>query len=271
MSVWFAIPSVRPRAEAEPLLRLWADRGYKIALLRQGEPIGAELEIPTGEYLGWARSTNILAKRILQVDPEASWIVGGGDDYEPDLDHCADVIAAECARHFFVDSFRALDLHACTMAKIAAHVASLCVEALLGIKASTFGIMQPTGDRWGANEAWALAKYPDRPAYIDRICGSPWMGREWCRRAYQGTGPMFGGYKHFYADEELQEVAEGLGVLWQRRDLTQMHRHWGRKPGGADAEDVPEFYRVNVSPDWGPSQDLFRERKAAEFPGSRPL
>lgn len=249
MSVWFAIPSVRPRAEAEPLLNLWRERGYRIALLRQGEPLGADLEMPTGQYLGWAFSTNILAQRILKDDPEASWIVGGGDDYEPVMDRSAHQIARACMDHF------------------------TCAPNLPGAchRCGTFGIMQPTGDRWGANEAWAIAKYPDRPAYIDRICGSPWMGREWCRCSYQGNGPMFDGYKHFFADEELQEVAEAQGVLWQRRDLTQMHRHWGRKPGGADAEDVPEFYRVNVSPDWGPSQELFRARKATGFPGSAPL
>lgn len=258
-NVWFAIPSVRPRAEVVPILEKWADQGYKIALLRQGEPIGADLEIPTGEYLGWARSTNLLAKRILEVDPRADWIVGGGDDYEPDLSYCADYIAGQCCQYFRMEWTMRLTLSIVPWSPISAH------------QASTTGIMQPTGDRWGDDPASRIRYGADRGAYIDRICGSPWMGREWCERAYQGNGPMFDGYHHFYADEELQEVAQELGVLWQRRDLIQLHRHWGRKPGGADESDVPEFYRANVSPDWGPAGALFRERKAAGFPGSQPL
>lgn len=257
MSVWFAIPSVRPRAEVVPILEKWADQGYKIALLRQGEPIGADLEIPTGEYLGWAKSTNLLAKRILEVDPRADWIVGGGDDYEPDLANHADAISLECRQYVY-------NVHQDKLGSVYdAHLRARVMD--------TFGIMQPTGDRWGDDPASRIRYGADRGAYIDRICGSPWMGREWCRRAYQGNGPMFDGYHHFYADEELQEVAIGLGVLWQRRDLIQLHRHWGRKPGGADESDVPEFYRSNVSPDWGPAGALFRERKAAGFPGSQPL
>jgi hypothetical protein len=73
----------------------------------------------------------------------------------------------------------------------------------------TFGVMQPTGDRW-ANGS------------IDRICGSPWLGREFCTRMYHGKGPMYGGYLHMFGDEELQHVATRLGVLWQRRDLTHL-------------------------------------------------
>lgn len=254
MSVWLAIPSIRPRAEVEPILKLWIERGYKIALLRQGEPIGGlDLEIPTGEYLGWARSTNIMAKRIMEEDPEMTFTVGGGDDYEPDLAHTAEEIAEVLCETFgdpaitFTGSADRREVH------------------------PTFGVMQPTGDRWGDDPAARAHWGADRGAYIDRICGSPWMGREWCRRAYQGNGPMFAGYHHFYADEELQEVSARLGVLWQRRDLTQTHRHWGRKPGGADEEDVPAWYRERVSPDWGPAGALFAERKAAGFPGSDPL
>src|SRR5580700_7849161 len=45
----------------------------------------------------------------------------------------------------------------------------------------TFGVMQPTGDDW--TDA--------RGKVIERYAGSPWLGREWCRRAYQGNGPMW--------------------------------------------------------------------------------
>ncbi len=226
MSVWFAIPSARPAEEAAKRLVKWADQGYRIALLRQGEPVPAHLAIPTDHYLGWAQSTNVLAREILKADPEAEWIVGGGDDYLPDLTHRAEDIARECTEHF----------------------------------GGTFGLMQPTGDRWGPA--------PDR-AYIDGIAGSPWMGREWCRRMYGGEGPMFGGYLHMFGDEELQNVAIKLGVFWQRRDLVQFHDHWGRN---GRREDMPDFLRpVNTAQHWSESQRLFNRRRAAGWPGHEPI
>jgi hypothetical protein len=134
--------------------------------------------------------------------------------------------------------------------------------------------MQPSGDRWGDTPAARKQYGEHRGAYLDRIAGSPWMGREWVKRAYQGNGPMFAGYRHMYADEELKEVAEKLGVYWARRDIIQLHQHWGRKPGDefADIADCPDFLRpVNTPQHWHESQRLFVERKAAGWPGSEPL
>lgn len=199
--------------------------GYKVALLRQGEPVAADLLIPTDRYLGWAESTNILAREILKTDPRAEWIVGGGDDYIPDLAHRAEEIGRQCTEHF----------------------------------GGTFGVMQPTGDRWGPSPS---------KAYIDGIAGSPWMGREWCRRMYGGRGPMFPGYHHMFGDEELQCVAIKLGVFWQRRDLIQFHDHWGRQPG----HNIPAFLQpVNTSKHWNDSQRLFVGRRNTGWPGHNPI
>ena len=118
--------------------------------------------------------------------------------------------------------------------------------------------MQPTGDRWGERNGIAT---------IDRIAGSPWMGREFCRRMYHGSGPMYNGYYHNFADEELQCVAEQLGVFWQRRDLTQEHRHWARPRG--DWRDAPDWAHKINNPqfsDWDKSKALFAARKAAALP-----
>jgi hypothetical protein len=132
---------------------------------------------------------------------------------------------------------------------------------------SVFGVMQPTGDRWGENEPWARQQFPNAPAYIDRICGSPWMGRELCRRMYQGNGPLFEGYQHMYVDEELQCVAQSLGVLWQRRDLIHYHDHWGRTEGSA-----PEHLAEATSAaHWDRSRAIFNRRKAEGFPGHEPI
>lgn len=232
MNVWFAIPSARPVAEAEAHLRPWRARGYYVALLRQGDPVAddaADLQLPTGAYMGWAASTNHLAREILSRDPKAAWIVGGGDDYYPDPARAAVDIALECEEHF----------------------------------RGTLGVMQPTGDRWGEEDPVSCDRYPNAPALIDRVCGSPWLGRDWCLRAYGGRGPLWAEYHHMFADEELLCVARLLGLLWQRRDLTQMHDHWSR-----NRAPIPEFLKpVNTESHWDTSRSLFRYRREAGFPG----
>jgi hypothetical protein len=238
MNVWFAIPSCRPAAEAEPILAKWRERGYKIALLRQGEPLEADLTIQTDHYLGWAPSINILARFIVEHDPDAEFIVSGGDDTEPDTDHAAEKIGRECREYFEEPGARKFEW--------------------IG---ATFGVMQPTGD---------LKLWPG--SAIDRFAGSPWMGREFCRRMYGGSGPLFDGYHHMFADEELQEVATKLGVFWQRPDLIHKHMHWGRRAGGARREDIPDFLQhVNSREHWNESEALFNARKAAGWPGHEPI
>jgi hypothetical protein len=123
----------------------------------------------------------------------------------------------------------------------------------------TFGVMQPTGDPWeGSN--------------ISAICGSPWMGREFCRRMNGGAGPMWPEYFHMFNDEELQLVALKLGVLWQRPDLTHRHEHWARRGNETVAEGMPAFLeRANSRENWDKMKALFEQRKAAGFPGHEPI
>ncbi len=247
MSVWYCIPSIRLNGGTIPL---WRQMGYKVAVLRQGDPIDCELQIPTGEYRGWAPSVNLLAKWVVEHDRSALWIVTGGDDYEPDQAKTPEQIAFECFEHF-----------------VNPHPGGCFLDA-------TFGVMQPVGDRWGDTPASRKQYGENRGAYIDRIAGSPWFGREWVNRAYGGNGPMFAGYRHMYADEELLEVATKLGVYWPRRDLIQLHQHWGRRPGDefATMADCPDFlHQVNTPQHWHESQKIFVERKAAGWPGHEPL
>jgi len=236
-STWFCLPSCRPKAEADACFAKWKALGYRIAILRQGDAVdNVDIQIPTPAYLGWAKSTNILAKHVIINDRHASWIVGGGDDYCPDLEHDASLIGMECVNHF----------------------------------SGTFGVMQPTGDRWG-DEARSRARYgEDRGAYIDRVAGSPWMGREWIERSYQGFGPMWDGYHHCFADEELQEVAIKLGVFWQRRDLVQYHDHAGRK--SQNIEDWPPHLLPAITgANWDRDKAMFADRKGKGFPGHEAL
>lgn len=220
--VWYCIPSARPAAQANEILLKWQGRGYKIALWRdQGHGVVLCDILLDGSYPGYAMAVNALTKAVLERDAECEWIVTGGDDVEPDLNHAPGAIAAQCTAHF----------------------------------AGTFGVMQPTGDRW-------------QNGSIDRICGSPWIGREFCERAYCGAGPFFEGYRHMFVDEELQHVAERLGVLQQRRDLVHLHRHWQRIPG---TTCPPHLLEWSGPEHWQESQQMFRSRRAKGFPGHEPL
>jgi hypothetical protein len=117
----------------------------------------------------------------------------------------------------------------------------------------TFGVMQPTGDHW---------------AHPERICGSPWMGREFCRRMYGGNGPFCEEYPHMWGDEEMHEVCKAMGILWNRDDLSHFHDHFQR----------PQEHRINERPNWMIRNDncyakykpVFDRRKRAGFPGHEP-
>lgn len=238
MSVWFVIPSKRPLFEANACLEAWRDLGYNTAVIRERNDgaVNADMQLNTSLYQGWPRSVNLLIATVMAADYTAEWFVTGGDDYFPDPNTPAEYIAATCSNRF---------------------------QACYGSANRLFGVMQPTGDRWGEKNGEAT---------IDRIAGSPWMGREFCRRMYHGGGPLYNGYFHNFADEELQCVAQKLGVFWQRRDLVQEHRHWARPRG--DWRDAPAWAHAINNPaqsDWNKSKALFAARNTAGFPGSEPL
>jgi hypothetical protein len=210
-------------------------------------------------YRGYAKSVNALVSLALENEPGVEWLVTGGDDVLPDPDHSAEEIARECSLYF--------SDHLWTYRTFQPEFDSqICAS-----DSATFGVMQPTGDRWGADEVWAQKRWPDAPAYIDRICGSPWMGREFCRRANAGQGPLHPGFSHMFVDENLQEYAKHLGILWQRRDLIQHHNHCLRKKGATE-KDIPEFLRAVNQPDhWKESKALFDRLKAERWASCMPI
>jgi hypothetical protein len=233
MNVWVCIPSKRPFAEVRHWMSAWRERGYKIALQRDPEdllPSGSDILV-TGRYRGYAVATNLLIRLALQEDPCCQWIVAGGDDVYPDPKYTGSVIGNECSMYF----------------------------------KGTFGVMQPTGDKWGDKTG----------PYSERVCGSPWIGREFAQRVNQGDGPLWPAYTHMGVDEELQHVALKLGVLWQRNDLTHEHRHWGRPAPGqkmGHQSNMPEFLKqANSQQHWDAYKKLFAERQAQGFPGHEPL
>jgi len=116
-------------------------------------------------------------------------------------------------------------------------------------------VMQPCGDPQGMDETC-------RPAAA-RICGSPWVGRDYVRCGYGGEGPFWSGYMHFYGDEELKSTAEANAVLWMRPDLTQFHHHWSFGHGA----QAP-YQKRNSDLWWGRDKALFMARRLAGWPGS---
>jgi len=119
------------------------------------------------------------------------------------------------------------------------------------------GLMQPCGDPQGVDGS-------GRPASA-RICGSPWFGAGWILRAYRGLGPTLGLYYHFYADEELHDVAATLNLLVMRPDLTQYHKHWSW------GHTQREAYHEKANTHFQSDQRLFFERQKNGFPGSELL
>lgn len=228
MTTWLCLPSKRPPEEANPILRLWKERGYYTAVLRDAgdPPVTANLIVYRDRYEGYSKSVNSLCSIVMAADRDAMWLVTGGDDTSPDPNHTAEEIAKQCTEHF----------------------------------RGTFGVMQPTGD--------PFADYS-----IERICGSPWMGRDFCRRMNGGQGPMWPDYFHMFNDQELQEVAIKLGVLWQRRDLSHKHNHWMRNGDNmVSGQQAPAFLsRANSQDNWDQMRNLFYGRQSQGFPGHEPL
>ncbi len=244
MSVWFCIPSARPPGESEPVLRAWRERGYKIALFLDShvalrERIGLFDRAMADHdhhpsYPGYAEAVNLLCASILHDDPACDWIVTGGDDTLPDPNHSAEEIAKQCTDNFAIHQ-----------------VVRMATDG------PTFGVMQPTGDRFAGGS-------------IDRIAGSPWLGREWCLRANQGRGPFHPGFTHMFGDQCLQEVAMKLGVFWQRPDLIHLHRHFQRESDALNSPAVikprpPHLDRWNTREHWDESKALFDKLKADGF------
>lgn len=236
MSVWLCIPSARPDGGTLPK---WKAAGYKLAIWRDpGAPfIEADL-IHEAKYQGYPRACNTMIRAALAEDPDCDWVVCGGDDTLPDPNRTPAFIAAQCEDYF------------------------MAVQVGKGGKpnrswSSTFGVCQPTGDPWSDHMG----------RIIERIAGSPWIGRRFAETMYGGNGPWCEEYRHCFADEELQLVAQKLGVFWQRPDLTHMHHNWARARGAA--EDMPAFLAdANSQRHWVTYRSVFERRKAAGFPGS---
>lgn len=253
MSVWLCIPARRDLPEST--IPAWIKAGYKVATCREkhlgyvGYPAEAQADINIpfeGEYPGWSICTNLLIHEVMMYDASASWFVCGGDDTFPDPHKTPDQIALACGRYFG------------TQQKL--YRQEQTSNILTGDKVgrfnwSTFGIMQPTGDDWRDSKGKT----------IERIAGSPWIGREFARRMYHGGGPLYAGFTYSFADEHLQNVAQKLGVFWQRSDLTHEHRHIARDNPNWQAEQPEWTRKLYAREQWDRNKALFERLKAGGF------
>jgi hypothetical protein len=242
MSVWYCIPSARPPEEADKCLSKWLERGYQVMVWRELDKFVTcdYHQFNNSVYPGYARAVNQMIAAILRrkFDHDVEWFVTGGDDTDPDPNHAADEIASQCKAHF----------------------------------GGTFGVMQPTGDRFAYSKAQGSAP-------IDRVAGSPWMGLDWCKRINQGRGPLWPEYEHMFVDEELQNVAIKYSAFWQRPDLIHLHHHFQResdainsKAKNATPDIIPPHLKHWCSAEhWKEAKELFTRRKASGFEGSEPL
>ncbi len=234
MSCWLTIPSARPVDEVNRTMDTWRSMGYRIALWRD-EWVHEAPEQPQADFM--IRSPVYLGYPVA-VNTLAEHVFR----MDPD---CNWVVAA--GDDTTPDPVQTADTIAM---QLTAHFNG------------TFGVCQPTADPWRDIQG----------RIIERIAGSPFIGREWARRAYQGKGPLPEMYTHCFADEELQCVAQKLGVFWQRPDLTHLHSNWARKDGATYEKDMPAFLKdANSAEHWAKYKAIFTERKAAGFPGSDPI
>jgi len=221
--------------------------GYGVALWRNpGGPYPDCDYLRVGEYPGYAKAVNELAATILRDHPEVDWICCGGDDTYPDPNKTGDEIAGQLIAHFFIHHF---DIGA-----------TFPIDPCMG----TFGVMQPTGDPWADN----LGRI------IERIAGSPWLGRTWCERANAGKGPLWPEFRHMFVDEHLMQFAQSLGVFLQRPDLTHYHAHAQRIPGkdvSGNAPPAPHMKEWNSQKHWQESKAIFERLKSTNFAECQPI
>ena len=221
MNVYVLCPT-KLKERAQAVAKLWMARGYKMLFFQDaGTDPFTEEATLSAPYSGYWNAMNRLAGLALSFDGKFK------------MDACV-----------FIGDDIEPDQH-----KTAGEI---CKEYLDRFP-DGFGVMQPCGDPQG--------DLIDGKHNAARICGSAWFGRGWIERAYSGRGPSWDGYFHFYADEELPIVAEKLGVMWWRPDLTQFHKHWSW--GHTPRQD----YHVQASSKWWPiDQATYNLRKSHGFP-----
>lgn len=213
MNIWCAFPTASTQA-ANKTLKMWRDRGYKtVVFIDKGqEPPEAGLIIED-KYPGFPRAANALCKAC--VGQGADVVVVAGDDIFPD--ECDPQLIGAMLRERFPNYM---------------------------------GVMQPSGDKYGALSDSAEI----------RAAVSPWIGRKFITKSC--AGPYFTGYQHLWADGELAAVASRMNCYFECPLVTQYHAHYTR----GHPDHLAREKRQKISESAAHDKALFFARRELGFP-----
>lgn len=227
MTIWFATPSARPIAEAQACFDAWMKIGCEVAASRDNPSDCDLLQLDCCVPISRYRGYYREANEL------ARWVLKTRPT-------CNIIVTG--GDDIFPDPTFSAD-----------RLEAEFIEYFGG----TLGVMQPTGLAWN-NEIINGRETQERIAW------GPWLGREWCERAYMGKGPYWDAPYHFFADELLQLTAERLGLFWQRRDIMQEHRqtyggglmHEFRRKANERWDADMKLFELVRHPDWYGAQLL---------------
>jgi hypothetical protein len=112
-----------------------------------------------------------------------------------------------------------------------------------------FGVLQPTGDFYEA---------------FNWCAPCPLIGRSTFACLYGGNGPLCGDYRHYYADQEIRDVAIASRCFATDNELTIEHRHFSR----GHKDTLPPAKRRYAQSTNAGDRHTYEFRKAAGFPGA---
>ena len=209
-SVVVAWPSINAK-EADDCATYWKSQGYDnmVVLMEEGQekPSIPNRVVYQSKWEGFAHAANLLCHSC-----DEDIVVLIGNDMRPDFNHTPEQIA----------------------------------DGFLFQFPDLYGVMQPTGDKYGSIESCAV---------------SPWIGRAYIEESYGGIGPYWPEYFHYFSDEELQSAATLQNAFVQRSDLSQYHDHWER-----NKQQRPEHLMKSLRMH-SIDRKRFNKRKLHNFPG----
>lgn len=208
--------------QARLCFQQWRDRGYQVAVL--AEDLGALHQLDVDLVV----QNEVYPGYAASINRLTKAVLAADPE-------CQVVVAM--ADDIFPDTMRHPE-----------DIATLFVEHFGG----TLGVMQPIADPWSIDGIAPQAT---------KVAGSPWLGRDWCRRAFGGRGPLPDCYHHMFCDQHLQEVAIKLGLFWQNPDVAQIHQHWMRL-GNSMPEHIMHAHEA-----WNADEAMFLKMRQEGFPG----
>jgi hypothetical protein len=228
MSVWFAIPTAASAELAKHCLKAWRSQGYKIAIIREEKD---DWPLPSDLCI---RTSNY-AGYARSVNTLAANVLA----LDPD---CQVVVTAGD------------DVYPC-MTKRADEIEAEFLDHFGG----TLGVMQTQGNDGHHREA-------DGSWTPDHVAWSPWLGREWCKRAYMGAGPFHPGFFHYWGAQNLHDVAIRLGLYWYRTDIIQWDDKWTNPDSSRKHLGRPPYIK-KCKAKAPKDHDLYRLLRDQGYPG----